>query len=135
MNCPFCEPKQRVLRENDFAYVVLSNPRKLEGHFLVIPKRHVARPWEMNKEEIAAVMELVLFVQEKLEEKLGGGSNVRQNFMPFLPDSRTKVTHVHYHVWPRKLGDKMSQVVDIHDKTLFEDLSEDEHDRTAKLLD
>ncbi len=101
----------------------------------MIPKRHVEKPWEMNGEEASAVMELIFFVQKKFEQKLGGGSNVRENYMPFLPQGRTKVNHVHYHVWPRQFEDRMYQLVDKHDKQLFEDLSEEEHDRAAKLLD
>jgi hypothetical protein len=38
VDCPFCSPKDRVLKSNKHALVLLSNPRKTAGHFLVMPK-------------------------------------------------------------------------------------------------
>ena len=135
MTCPFCDSKQRILKENDLAYVMLSNPRRMEGHFLVIPKRHIEIPTEITNEEIVDVFELVKFLQGKLIGTLGEGTQVRQNYMPYVPDSKYKVAHMHYHVMPRSLNDKMFQVVETHDRETFEDLTDEEHDRVAKLLE
>ncbi len=135
MNCPFCEPKQRVLKENTHAYLMLSNPRRMEGHFLVIPKRHIELPWEVTKEEIVDIFELIKFVQQRLVPFLGEGTRVQQNYMPFLPDSKFKVAHTHYHVMPRNFKDKMYELVDVHDTALFEDLSVEEHTKIAKLVE
>lgn len=135
MPCPFCNPNQRILKENEHAYVVLSNPRRVEGHFLVIPKRHIENPVDISDEEIVDVFKLVRFVQSKIIGVLGEGCNVRQNYMPFRPDSKVKVAHTHYHVIPRSNEDRLWQVVDRHDTQLFEDLSQEEHDRIAKLLE
>lgn len=134
-SCPFCEPKQRVLKENEHAYVLLSNPRRMEGHFLVIPKRHVEKPTEITDEEITGIFTLVKQVQEKIIGTLADGADVRQNYRPFLPQGRTKVNHVHYHVMPRSFKDKMFTEVEFNDGVLFEDLSQEEHDRIAKLLE
>jgi diadenosine tetraphosphate (Ap4A) HIT family hydrolase len=134
MTCPFCDAKQRILKENDPTYVLLSNPRRMEGHFLVIPKRHVEVPTDITDEEIVAVFQLVKFVQSKLIGTLGEGTQVRQNYMPYLPDSKYKVAHMHYHVMPRNLDDKMFQIVDVHDRETFEDLTDEEYDRIAKLI-
>jgi len=133
--CPFCNPKQRILKENERAYVLLSDPRRVEGHFLVIPKRHIEDPREITNEEILDVFELIKFVQGKIIGVLGDGCRVQQNYMPFMPDSQYKVAHMHYHVVPRSNKDRIYQLVDIHDTQLFEKLSEEEHDRIAKLLD
>jgi diadenosine tetraphosphate (Ap4A) HIT family hydrolase len=133
--CPFCEPKGRVLRENNLAYVLLSNPRKVEGHFLVIPKRHVEVPTEITDEEIVDVFKLVKFIQGKIIGVLGEGTMVRQNYMPYVPDNKFKVAHMHYHVLPRDFKDRIYQLIDIHETQLFEDLSKEEHDRVAKLLE
>ncbi|MDE1924711.1 MAG: hypothetical protein KGH79_00835 [Patescibacteria group bacterium] len=55
---------------------------------------------------------------------------------PFCePKQRVLVAHMYYHVLPRDFKDRMHQLVDIHDPTLFEDLSPEEHDRIAKLLE
>ncbi len=135
MSCPFCETNGRILKENDRAYVILSNPRKVEGHFLVIPKRHVEHPTDITKEEIVDIFELIKLVQGKILGALGTGCNVRQNYLPFLPDSQYKVSHIHYHVLPRNDKDRMYLIADQHDRKLFESLSQEEHDRIAKLLD
>ena len=120
--------------ENDLAYVLLSNPRRVAGHFLVIPKRHVEVPTDITDEEVMAIFKLIRFVQGKILSKLSQGVRVQQNYMPFVPDSKYKVAHTHYHVIPRDFKDKIYELVDIHDTQLFEDLSPEEHDKIAKLL-
>ena len=135
MNCPFCNAKDRILKENERAFVILSNPRRVEGHFLVVPKRHVEDPTQITDEEIVDVFRLVRFVQSRVIGVLGEGTNVRQNYMPFRPDGRIKVSHTHYHVLPRSNEDRLWQLVDRHDTQTFEDLSHEEHDRIAKLLE
>lgn len=134
-NCPFCNPSQRILKENELAYVLLSSPRKVPGHFLVMPKRHVEKPWELTVEELNAVFELVFFVQKRVAEKLSEGCDVRQNYRPFLKQGRVKVDHVHYHVIPRDLFDSLYDKVEKHETDLFQDLTEEEQEEMARLLE
>jgi diadenosine tetraphosphate (Ap4A) HIT family hydrolase len=131
--CPFCDPKQRVLKENTHVYVLLSNPRKVVGTFLVIPKRHVEKPWEFTEAEAKDIFDLVLMVQKKVAEKLSEGVDIRQHYRPFVKEGRTKVNHIHYHVLPRTFNDALHQ----HntEDELWEDLSPDEHDRIAEILE
>lgn len=134
MNCPFCDPKDRVLKENPSAYIMLSNPRRVEGHFLVIPKRHIEKPWEMTQEESKDLFDLIKFVQERVVKKVATGCDTRQSYRPFVAqDGRTKMNHVHYHVVARNPGDRLAEL-DKMAKTLFEDLSQEEHDRIAMLF-
>jgi diadenosine tetraphosphate (Ap4A) HIT family hydrolase len=133
--CPFCNPHQRILKENTLAYVLLSSPRKVPGHFLVIPNRHVEKPWELTPEETTSIFELITFVQQRVVAKLSQGCDVRQHYRPFLKQSRTKVDHVHYHVIPRSPEDVIYAKVENLETNLFEDLSTEEHDRIAKILD
>jgi len=54
MECPFCNinsEKTRILKDGNFTRVVFSNPRLMPGHLLVIPKRHVEKISDLNKEE------------------------------------------------------------------------------------
>ncbi len=51
INCPFCYPQERVLQQNDLAQVILSDPHKVPGHLLIMPKRHVERPWDLTHDE------------------------------------------------------------------------------------
>lgn len=133
MSCPFCEPKQRVLKENKNAYALLSNPRKVEGHFLVIPKRHIEKPWELTDEELKDVFDLIKFVQQRIVPTFTEGVDIRQNYRPFVPEGTTKVNHIHYHIFPRSKKDAL--YAHSTEDDLWDQLSQEEHDRIAKLLE
>jgi diadenosine tetraphosphate (Ap4A) HIT family hydrolase len=132
--CPFCNSKDRVLKENEHARIILSNPRKVPGHFLVIPKRHVEKPWDLEPQELQAIFELIFFVEQRILGKLGTGVDIRQNYRPFLPQNRLKVHHVHFHVIPRSLEDYIYTVSEKYETDLFADLDDLERDEVAKLV-
>lgn len=134
-DCPFCNPTQRVLKENDSAQVILSNPRKVPGHFLVIPKRHVEKPWELKQDEVADIFSLIFEVEQKIVGKLGDGCDIRQNYRPFLKQSNLKVDHVHFHIIPRSNEDYIYSISEKFEKDLFATLDEKEAVEVAKLID
>src|SRR5690348_179400 len=118
-NCPFCNLHERVLKENKTAQAFLSNPRKVPGHFLVTPKRHVEKPWELTKAELQDIFELIFFIEQRLIGKLGDGVDIRQNYRPFMKQSRLKKDHVHFHVYPRYLHDYLYKVSEKFETDLF----------------
>lgn len=136
-DCPFCNPEElkRSLKENEHARVMLSDPRKVPGHFLVIPKRHVEKPWELSDEETHSIFELIKFVQQRIVGKLGDGCDVRQNYRPFMKQSKLKLDHVHYHVIPRTNEDYIYRVSEKFETDLFAELDDFEREEVAKLLD
>lgn len=125
---------ERVLKSNKTAQAFLSNPRKVPGHFLVTPKRHVEKPWELTNDELQDIFELVFFVEQKLIGKLGTGADIRQNYRPFLQQGKIKVDHVHFHVYPRYLDDYLYKVSEQFETDLFTDLDPAEQAEFAKLL-
>lgn len=133
-NCPFCNPTERILKENEFAQVILSNPRKVPGHFLVIPKRHVEKPWELQPQELQSIFNLIFFVEQKIVGKLGDGVDIRQNYRPFLKQNELKVDHLHFHVLPRALDDYIYSVSEKYDSELFAQLDDTEREAVSKLL-
>jgi len=133
-NCPFCDPKDRVLKENEHAFVLLSNPRKVPGHFLVIPKRHIEQPWELNEAELKDIFELIFFVEQRIVGKLGDGVDIRQNYRPFVKQGRLKVDHIMFHVIPRGPEDYIWKVSEHYEKDLFVELDSLEAKEVAKLL-
>ena len=133
-DCPFCTPTERVLKENALAQVVLSNPRKVPGHFLVLPKRHIEKPWELTNDELVAVFELIFFVEQKIIGKLGDGADIKQNYRPFQPQSRLKADHIVFHVYPRSLHDYLYKVSEVYETDLFADLDDLERSEVSKLL-
>jgi len=133
-DCPFCDPKEHGLKENELARVVLSNPRKVPGHILVTPKRHVEKPWELTPEELQAIFELIFFVEQRIIGKLGDGVDVRQNYRPFLQQDGLKVDHVHFHVLPRAREDYIYKVSEQFERDLFAELDDLERQEVEKLL-
>lgn len=133
--CPFCGADERVLAQNEHAQAILSNPRKVPGHVLVIPKRHVEKPWELTNEELRDIFDIVFAVEQKLiAAGLGDGCDVRQNYRPFMKQNQMKVDHVHFHVIPRALEDYIYQVSEKYDTELFAALDKTEATAIAKLF-
>jgi diadenosine tetraphosphate (Ap4A) HIT family hydrolase len=133
-NCPFCHLGERIIKRNDLATLFLSNPRKVPGHILVVPNRHVERPWGLSKEELLAVFELIYWAEQKITASLAPGFDLRENYRPFLEQSQLKIDHIHYHVIPRGNLDRIYEVNEKHDIKLFQPLSDGEREEITKLL-
>lgn len=133
--CPFCSSESRVLKSNEHAQVILSNPRKVPGHFLVVPKRHVEKPWDLTKDELSDIYDLIFFIERRIIGKLGDGCDVRQNYRPFLGENSLSVRHIHFHVIPRALEDYIYQISEKYDTELFAELDAAEATEVAKLLE
>ncbi|HSH55218.1 MAG TPA: HIT family protein [Candidatus Limnocylindrales bacterium] len=132
--CPFCNCEERVLKENDYAQVLLSDPHKVPGHMLVTPKRHVEKPWELTNLELTAIFDLIFYIEQKIIGKLGDGCDIRQNYRPFMNQSRLKVDHVHFHVIPRSLEDYIYKISEQYETDLFVDLDDMERDAVTDIL-
>ncbi len=105
MNCPFCNNKsddERVLEVGSRVYVMLSDPRLIPGHVLVIPKRHVEKLSELDSEEIRELMQTTARFQEKITSTLATGCDVQQHYRPFQ-DEEERVKHLHIHLQPKDL--------------------------------
>ena len=131
---PFCHLTRRVLLENELAYAFLSDPRKVKGHFLVTPRRHVEKTWEVTPEELQAVYGLIYKIEQKIIPALGEGADIRQNYRPFLDESRLKVDHIHYHVIPRSKFDHIYEVAEHFDTVLFGKLTDQEQEEVESIL-
>lgn len=139
MKCPFCEINveiTRVVKDGRLARVILSNPRRMPNHLLVTPKRHVEKISELEKEELGEIFELLIEFEEKLLESGAGGCDIRQHYRPFIKDgeSRTKVGHLHFHLQPRELNDQLFLKSQSLQDDLWEDLTEEEIERSLRLL-
>lgn len=128
--CTFCtiinEETERIVAYRPHCYALLSDPRLVPGHLLVIPRRHVERPSEMTTEERGDLFDTLLFFQDKILST-AGGCDIRQHCKPFLPESRLKVNHVHFHLLPRELNDALHEKTKQSDE-LFMDLSDSEQE-------
>jgi histidine triad (HIT) family protein len=123
-----------MLKSNEHAYAMLSNPRKVPGHMLVIPKRHVEKPWELTDMELRDVFDLIFYIEQRFVGKLGEGIDIRQNYRPFMSQSKLKVNHVHFHLIPRSDEDYIYEVSEQFEKDIFAELDSLEANEVAKLL-
>ena len=132
--CPFCDCEERVLKQNDLAQVILSDPHKVPGHLLVMPKRHIEQPWELTHDELTSIFDLIFFVEQKLIGKLGDGFDIRQSYRPYMAQDNLKVNHVLFHVIPRSAEDYIHKVAEQYENDLFADLDDMERDAVIALL-
>lgn len=132
--CPFCDCGERVLKANESAQVILSDPHKVPGHFLVMPKRHIEKPWELTDVELKDIFDLIFFIEQKVIGKLGDGCDIRQNYRPFHKQDGLKVDHVLFHVLPRSRDDYLYKVSEQYESDLFVDLDDMERDAVADML-
>lgn len=135
-DCPFCNihtQKDRILWEDDLTVTFLSDPRLMPGHTLVVPKRHIEKPWELTKEELLQIFHNLWKIEQRvIETGLGTGCDVRQNYRPFMPQSRIKVDHLHFHAMPRTFQDELYQASMRFEE--FEDVEDDERQEVVKKL-
>jgi len=135
MHCPFCAPEiqKRIIHEGKHVFAVLSDPRLVPGHLLIIPKRHVLSLSELKTAERSELMRTAIKFQELIVKNIAPGCDMRQNYRPFLPQSRTKVDHVHIHLLPRFFEDELYTKSMKFETGLFEDLKAAERKKFEKI--
>ena len=135
-DCPFCNIDARrnfIIEENNISYVTFSNPRKIKGQLLVIPKRHVEEIEKLTDGEWKSLIDLIVKYHKKIIDKISEGCDIRQHFMPYVKQGRLKVDHVHFHLMPRNFNDEFFEKTKMESE-LFEDLDKSEVDEVRKLL-
>ena len=107
-NCLFCDvleiDRDRIVEENDLAFVVRDGFPVTQSHTLLIPKRHVLDYFGLNTAEVSAI-HLLLHSQKKLLSELDttiAGFNIGMNCGK---DAGQTVFHFHCHIIPRYSGD------------------------------
>ena len=103
--CLFCEiPKERIIAENELAYVVRDGYPVTELHTLIIPKRHVATYFELGQAEINAINQLIIDAKAEIEkaDDTVTGFNIGINNGESAGQT---IFHCHIHLIPRRDGD------------------------------
>ncbi len=87
---------------------MLDNFPLSKGHTLVVPKRHITDLSELKDSEKLDVFNTIAKVEKALMETIGcEGTDLRQHFRPFLPETQLSIRHVHFHVIPRGYNDEL----------------------------
>ena len=132
----FCNIDSRrnfIIEENKLAYITFSNPRKIKGQLLVIPKRHVGEIEKLLDDEWKSLIDLIVKYHKKIIDKISGGCDIRQHYMPYIKQSKLKVDHVHFHLMPRGFQDEFFEKTKA-ESDLFRELDENEVDELLNLF-
>ncbi len=113
---------------------MFSNPRLMEGHLLVIPKRHVEKLSELNEEERKELLDVVVEYEEKILKNISPGCDIGQHYRPFLEQSELKIDHLHIHLQPRRLEDDLHRKLQFFGKNVFKKLTKEEIDKILSKL-
>jgi ATP adenylyltransferase len=103
--CPFCDfPKDRILAQNEFAFVLRDKYPVTPLHTLVIPKRHVSGWFDLGISEMNACNDLLLWAKDAIREEDASvaGFNVGVNIDEAAGQT---IFHCHIHLIPRRHGD------------------------------
>ena len=73
-SCPFCEitnhdVAQRIITQNELAFVMRDGYPITEGHTLIIPKRHISSFFEITDEERRAMLGLLDQAQKEINQE------------------------------------------------------------------
>lgn len=108
MSCIFCKiidqeiPSYKIY-EDDYTYAFLDIAKDVDGHTLVIPKKHVTNILDCDDETLAHIMHTVKLISKHYVEDLGyDGVNVLNANNEAAEQS---VFHLHFHIIPRKKED------------------------------
>jgi diadenosine tetraphosphate (Ap4A) HIT family hydrolase len=103
--CPFCSSlESRIFLENDLSIAILDGYPISEGHSLIIPKRHVRSIFEVQKNELLSLFNLIADVKNKLTDQFDpAGFNIGINDNEAAGQT---INHLHIHLIPRYKGDQ-----------------------------
>ena len=108
--CVFCkiargELSADLVYENDSFMCFKDINKVIDGHSLVIPKKHFETVLDMPSSSGVELMDCIKTSALKLmDETSSSGFNIVQNNSPVAGQV---VPHVHFHILPRKEGDNV----------------------------
>ena len=111
MDCIFCkivngELPARKIYEDEHTLAFLDVADDVDGHTLVIPKKHIVNIFDCDRETLAQVMDTVKLVSEHYTKNCGYDG---VNFLNASGASAQQtVFHLHIHIIPRKKDDKLN---------------------------
>lgn len=100
--CPFCIPNDllrcNIVYEDDLWYITDMVDGELKHGFMLITKRHIETPFDINEEEWGALKELLDIGRAMLDIANPDGYNLGWNINPV---GGQNVDHAHLHLFGR----------------------------------
>lgn len=107
-DCIFCKiaageiPSMKIF-EDDKTLAFMDVAKDVDGHILVVPKKHYTNIFDITPDTLNAVMHTVQLVSNHLKDDCGyEGINLFNNNAECAGQA---VLHYHIHIIPRKTGD------------------------------
>jgi diadenosine tetraphosphate (Ap4A) HIT family hydrolase len=102
--CLFCYTNRKKLIENELAFAIFDKFPVVDGHILIIPKRHFDNYFEITQAERNATHALILELKQKLQEDdstiTGFNIGINQG-----ETAGQTIPHCHIHLLPRRKND------------------------------
>ena len=105
VECPFCNLKKEIeiISETESCIAFYDGFPVNPGHALIIPKRHVSNYFELTRDEVLEMQEMLWYVRKVIDERYHpDGYNIGVNVNESAGQS---IFHVHMHLIPRYKGD------------------------------
>ena len=117
MDCIFCkivngEIPGKVLYEDELVLVIMDVNPSVDGHCLIIPKKHFTDYQELDEEMILHIMEVAKKIGPEIMEKMG--STALTLLINYGTDQQVK--HFHLHLLPN-FGTKTSTATKTTEET------------------
>ena len=116
MDCIFCkivngEIPSKVLYEDELVLVIMDANPNVDGHALIIPKKHYTDYLELDKEISTHIFEVAKNIGPKIMQKLG--TTALTLLVNYGTDQQVK--HFHLHLLPN-FGTSTSQATKTNDE-------------------
>lgn len=105
MKCIFCEMvSERIVLENNLAYVIRDGYPVTGFHSLIIPKRHAETFFDLTADELLSINQLLTLTKNEIQrlDPTVEGFNIGANVGEVAGQT---VFHCHVHLIPRRKGD------------------------------
>jgi histidine triad (HIT) family protein len=109
-DCIFCRiinkeiPAHFIYEDEHVAAFLDVNPL-VEGHTLVVPRKHFADIFDIDKEVLERIISVAKKISQKMKEVLGTSGVNLMNASGMSAEQ--SVSHFHLHIVPRKDGDNI----------------------------
>ena len=105
-DCIFCSKRNcKVIKTSKFFFIIRDTAYPVtEHHTLIISNRHIDNYFDLNKEEIIEMDEIIKQQKKELQilDKTISGFNIGTNIGK---DAGQSIMHCHIHLIPRRKGD------------------------------
>jgi diadenosine tetraphosphate (Ap4A) HIT family hydrolase len=99
-NCIFCNIEEdKIILKNDLAFVINDKYPHSKGHILIIPVRHFENYFDITKDELTSINELLIKSRENIDSSFKpNGYNIGINVGKAAGQI---IMHAHVHLIPR----------------------------------